>query len=559
MKRWNKALGTLLLLLSCTAVGVVAQEHKRVEVTTIYNPEVSPATKLVAPASIADRPDIEPDIEYGVNPDTWQIELEDHDFKPATAGYWDFNRAKRLYTKLGVGYPIASDAAIRYATGNVRVGYFGAGIEHDANFSERSTVTNVVRSMADSYDMRNRAYLHGGVIAGSQIFEVSADYNYDIYNRYAELTPTPQRLMFHDAGLKLRFGDNFADLRRLNFDVELHGGYWRHVPPSATDAIKAAPEFSVGGSVRIARAMRANVVGLRASYDMWRSKPTDYKDMRIGFAVDYARDFGFINLDASLGYMFDRVEGRAKPSHFLLPRLKLLFDVGMTALLPYVEVNTTVSQNGVSSLYGANPYLDYKASYDTLRAMPNTRSYDVSLGFTGSAASSRLAYRLYLGANFMRDQVVWYVNNIGTFGVSAGSNNRLFVGAEISYRPVGGLLLAASVYAHSNNSSAKYYVNDANLRSEVEVEYSLKRWKFYVLGDITGARKWSVDTGVEGVTSEPFTTDTTIDLRAGVSLRASRQVEIYIDGYNLLNSRIYDYAYYYRTGIGAMAGVKIDF
>jgi hypothetical protein len=56
-----------------------------------------------------------------------------------------------------------------------------------------------------------------------------------------------------------------------------------------------------------------------------------------------------------------------------------------------------------------------------------------------------------------------------------------------------------------------------------------------------------------------FTTPTTVDLRAGISVRASQRVEIYADGYNLLNSRIYDYAYYYRNGAGFMAGVMIDF
>ena len=40
-------------------------------------------------------------------------------------------------------------------------------------------------------------------------------------------------------------------------------------------------------------------------------------------------------------------------------------------------------------------------------------------------------------------------------------------------------------------------------------------------------------------------------------------VDIYVDGYNLLNrtdsTAIYDWAYYYRNGIGFMAGGRIEF
>jgi hypothetical protein len=79
------------------------------------------------------------------------------------------------------------------------------------------------------------------------------------------------------------------------------------------------------------------------------------------------------------------------------------------------------------------------------------------------------------------------------------------------------------------------------------------------MGEVIGRRNWSCVADVEGATTDIFTAPLTLDLRAGISFRASRMVEIYADGYNLLNSRIYDYAYYYRNGAGFMAGVKIDF
>ena len=79
--------------------------------------------------------------------------------------------------------------------------------------------------------MSNRVNVNGGIIAGKQMFEASADYDNSIVNRYATLT-SPDRLYFHDANLNLRYGDDFADLSRLNFAVEADGGIWSSRIPS---------------------------------------------------------------------------------------------------------------------------------------------------------------------------------------------------------------------------------------------------------------------------------------------------------------------------------------
>jgi hypothetical protein len=558
--RYNKFLPlALLVVVLAVAQGATAQEHKHVEVTTLYNPEVAAATKLVAPASVADSSELETEIEYGINTNTWQLKLTDHYFKPAAASYWDFDRAKHFYARLGGGYPLGSEATLRYMTQNVRLGYFGVGVTHDGGYAPKCSALGVERLGAHSYDLRNELSLIGGVFVGCQMLEVDASYDFDIYNRYAEVAETPDRLYFHDGDIVVRYGDSFADLHRLNFGIELRGGYWRHAYNTGTCRVSPVPEFNGGGSVRLARAFNRSVVEVRAGYDMWQQLSTSYRDMRFDVQVGYRRGFGFVDLEASLGYMYDRVRDRAKASHFVMPGVKAMFNFGLEAVVPYVELATTVSQNGVASLCAQNPYLDFVAMKDRLLTMPNTRNYDLSLGAVGSVAHERLSYRAYVGANFMRDQVVWYVLDNGNFGVDTGDNNRIFFGVELDYAPVGGLVLSARYRMHADNSTAKYAVDAARMSGEFKVEYMLKRWKFYVLGDLMGSRRWSSELMVNGEGSTVFKSPTTLDLRAGVSFKASRSVEVYADGYNLLNSTIYDYAYYYRNGVGFMAGVKIDF
>lgn len=556
--RYTKLIPILLVAIGViSTTNVVAQEHKRVEVTTIYTPEVASSTKLDVPASIAEKSNVEPDIVYNVHPDTWQIKLEDHNFTPAKASFWTYDRAERFYVDLASGYPLVSNAEFKYMTQNVRLGYMGFDLAHDGNFSKRINGAGVERYIADSYDMRNRVSVNGGLVSGCQMLEGSINYDIDIYNRYASLD-NPQRLYFHDADIALRYGDSFADLSRLNFAVEAHGGYWSHTPPPQEDVYIPTSEFRAGGSARLMRSFSDNIIGLRAEYDMWQNVKNSYRDMRIGATVQYARDFGFIAVDASLGYLYDRVRDREKPSHFILPRLRMDFDFGLDALQPYIDINTTVSQNGISELYKVNPFIDYDYSLETLLAMPNTRSYNLSLGIAGVAFSSHLSYRIYGGVNFMRDQVLWFINEIGTFGVAAADNNRFVFGAEVEYRPVGGLSIDAKFMTHADNSTGSYIVSEARMSGNLNVKYSLKRWKFYVSGNLIGHRHWSAIDN-DTITYEAFTAPTVFDLGAGVSFKASSSVEVYLNGCNLLNQNIYDYAYYYRNSIGAMAGVKIDF
>ncbi|MBQ8366336.1 MAG: hypothetical protein IJX40_01205 [Alistipes sp.] len=548
------------LLATAAFVELSAQEYKRVEVTTTYNPEVSTATKLDVPTDIADVPFIEPEIGYKVTPETWQIELENYRINPTKSSFWDFHRPKHFYAQLATGYPLTSNATLHYATENVRLGYFGCGIDHDGNFARKRSSVGELRPMAESYDMQNRVYVGGGVFAGNQMFEAGLEYKYNIFNAYAVNVAEPDNLQFHDANLRLRYGDDFVNLRRLNYAVEAHGGIWGHTLPPVTDVYIPLSQFNAGGSVRLARKFGDNRVELKGEYDMWQMLYGYYRDMRFGVTAGYARKFGVVGVDAALGYMYDKVAERAKPSHFFMPRAKVLFDTGIQAIAPYVELRTTVSQNSVAELYKINPYLNFDTSGNRLMSMPNTRSYDLAVGFSGSAASSRLEYHFYVGANFMRDQVLWYVDTPGTFGVAADNNNRLFVGVELAYKPVGGLLIEGSFYAHKDNCKSAYVVSDARMKANLKVEYQIKRWKMYVLGDFTGRRQWSGVIAAEDETAPiAFVADPSIDLRAGVAFRAAKRVEIYADGYNLIGDDIFDYAYYYRNGAGFMVGAKIDF
>lgn len=546
-------------LLSATCQDVLAQQTKRVEVTSIFLPDVAPAKKIMAPTEINDAPVIDPEIHYSVEPETWQIALDSHNYSPAIASFWDMDRSKHFFLKIGAGYPFNTDGAFRYTLQNKRVGFMSVGVDHLGDLMARQNVEGLSRDIAHSYTLRNRASVAGGVFVGRYLFEARSAYDYDIYNRYAELVETPARLDFHDVDVALRFGDDFADLSYLNFSVEAHGGLWAHKLPLSTDNSSLANEFRAGGSVRVARDIYDNEITIDAGYDMWSATDVLYRDTRFDVGVGYRRKFGIVDVDAGVAYMYDKVKARDKASHFVMPRAKILVDLQKTAFAPYVELTTTVSQNGVMSLYDTNPFIDWGYMQSRMAGMPNTRSYNLSAGFSGSAISSRLAYRAYVGADFMRNTLYWFVTRTGLFGVDAGGNNRLFFGLEVEYKPLSGLAIDLGVNAHVDSNDMPYVISESKFKADAEISYILKRWKFYVSADVLGRRQWSGEKDAEGKAPIVFSMPTKVDLGAGVCFRASQRVEVYVDGHNLLNSKIYDWANYYSQGAGFTAGVKLNF
>lgn len=532
--------------------GAQAQESS-VEIVTNYNPNILSAEKILAPTSIEDDPTIQPFISYEVQPSLWQIALNAHNFLPAKASYWDYSSYKCLFAKAAVGYPFGSELRAHYTFQTPKLGYIGVGVDHVGDFAQRS-FGDVERSIAESYNMQNRANLLGGVFIDRYLLDFAVVYTNDIYNGYA--MQAPERRMFNDVGAGLRFGDEFVDLSYLNFEVEAHANLWSHPMSSDDDELS---ELNYGASATLARDFRGNVIELDLNFDQREMQSLyDYSDMRIGGALGYARKFGFFDLEVGVGYLFDK-QDRSDAKHNVMPRMKMMLDLRKVSFAPYIEFNTSLVQNSPSSLFKANPYIDLSAMGGNLSTLGDTTSYNLALGFTGTLASSRVAYHLYVGANFMRDQLFWYVTRDGMFGVTGDNNNRIYMGVAAKFVPAAGLKIDLGFDYHIDNHKSQFEQSEAKMTGNLGIEYARNKWKVYARGELLGARTWSVLPLVEGEPMGTFKMNTCVDLSAGVSYRINRIVEIYVVGENLLNSKIYDFANYYRQGIGGMIGAKIDF
>lgn len=533
-----------------------AQGGKQVEVTKVYVPQVGDAHKLAVAADLTDTVRMRPDIDYSITPHTWQTSLKMRDFNPATATYWDYNRPKMFYARLAAGYPLTTAGDLYFTTHNPKVGYVGAYVNHEGDFERRRTALGERLSAGSSSSMHNRAGVRGGVYAGRRMAEIDLSYDNDLFHRYA--VAAAPKLQYDDMGGSVRFGDDFADLSRFNFNVELHGRYWRdfYVPEGETG--KRIGRF--GGSFALAREFGSNRIDLNVGYDEWRGGKAlaEYGDRQATVGLRYARSMRRSSLSIGLAYKYDKVKMRTSASHFVMPSLRWAYDRRSAAFAPYVELETSVTANDFRSLVERNPYIGFDArTSQTILSMPSTRSYDVRAGFTGVAARGRLAYRAYVGVSLIRDQIFWYNYDFAWFGAAADDNNRFVFDAEIEYRPIGALTLSGGVTVHGDNTDSDYCCSEPDVAGEFGVRYKHRRFVISAGVEVSGSRKWSVvNSAAEyGYFSAPVTADVSLAFDWIVDSRWT----VYVEGRNLADMKLYDWANYYRNSINFQAGVKINF
>lgn len=552
-----------ITIMCCMAIAaavpmrLAAQGSKQVEVTKVYVPQVGDARKPAVAVDMTDTVRMRPDIDYSITPHTWQTSLKMRDFNPATATYWDYNRPKLFYARLAAGYPLTTAGDLYLTTHNPKIGYAGVYVNHEGDFQPRSTLLGDRLSMGESSSMRNRAGVRGGIFAGRHMAEIDFDYNNDMFHRYP--VAAAPRLQYEHMGGSVRFGDDFADLSRFNFNLELHGRYWHdcHVPEGEPG--RNMKRF--GGSFALAREFGRNRIDIDLACDVWRGGKalSEAGDSRAEVGVRYVRSMTRSTLSVGLAYQYDKLRVRSAASHYILPSLRWAWDRRNAAFAPYLELASSVADNDFMSLVERNPYIGFDArTSEAIVSMPSTRNYDVRAGFTGVAARGRLSYGAYVGVSMIIDQVFWYNYDAAWFGAETADNNRFVFDARIEYRPIGALTLSGGVTLHGDNTDSDLYCPEPDIAGELGVRYKHRRFVVSAGVEVLGSRKWSV-INRPGLEYGYFSVPATADVSLGFDWIIDNRWTVCVEGRNLANMKLYDWANYYRNSINFQAGVKINF
>ena len=547
--------------------------NKQVEVTKMYVPDIAPAQKLAIEPDMTDTVKMRPDIDYTITPLSWQTNLSTQKFKPATLTYWDFNRPHNFYLKAGVGYPFLSEGDLYASTQNPDTGFLTFYVNHKGEYDN---IENFFGEKYDSRSMNNRIGMNLGWYAGKRILEGDFSYEMDDRTRYAG----SKRLYGDNAGERaknfatavgdkvstgllsgmIRFGDDFADLSRVNFNIVLRGSLFsdnstvRDMGSFETTGNNFG-EYTYGASAAIARRFGRNTLRIEADFDSYDGTKdyNKYGDNIVRAGLRYGRDGGKVEYILGADYYYDYLTN-IEESHSVTPYLRLRFNVGRKGhFVPFIEADGEVRNNSWLSLSRMNPYVMPGLT------VKNTLEYNVRAGFAGNLGGDKFAYRIFIGASFAGNDLLWYVQDYMWFGVETARRNTLYFDAELTYRPVSSLTITAGARGRAFSTDSELDNAIPAFEGRAGIEYKHRSWTFGAAAELNGVSYWTNKIGSNPVSWRTFKKSFTTDLKAYVEWNYRSDIGFYLEGRNLLNEALYPIAYYRNYGVGGVFGVKVQF
>lgn len=571
---------SLFALLACA--GVSAQVAKQVEVTKNYAPSVSQATKLSIAPNMADTVTLRPEIDYTITPRSFSSTLGTHRFKPASVTYWEYMKEYSFYMKLGVGYPLNSVADVYASTHRADVGYIMGYVNHRGQYS-KIRMTDLFDGSSyrnNSQQMVNRAGVNAGKYFGRYTLSGDIYYQSDIYHRYPLRSDYDRReINFEDVNLKLRFGDSFVDLKRLNFDVYGSVDFYNDKSKTFVEDSKYQQIDATAGvkfARRLAtRSMFSASIDYRGYYGL--KDLSSYSNNILSATLLYGYNSGrLLDLKAGLTYSFDHTTSAAKTNrNYVMPYLYVGLNVrNKGTFVPYIELDGEVINNSYYSLLKRNPYVEILGSDgagmpDFMHSLPNTAKYNVRFGVSGHTRNSKFAYRFYANMSFLENSIYWYNVNQLFFNAEVARENVWSVNAELDYKPVSQLLLSMQVRGliYTNFST----VNSAHppVEAKLRLRYTHKKFAIGASAELQGVSKWTCinnpvfvgrsDDENAALERDTVTVPASVDVGLTFDWYVSDKCTVFVEGNNLANMNIYRWVYYREYGASFTAGVKVQF
>ncbi|MBQ7856312.1 MAG: hypothetical protein IJ348_04260 [Alistipes sp.] len=565
-----------------------AQVAKEVEVVRDFAPKVARAQKRSITPNMVDTVKLRPEIDYTITPSSFTSTLNTHRFRPAAVTYWEYQKHYPFYLKLGAGYPINSVADFYATTHRADVGYATAYANHIGQFSKIKVYDPGFGATYNnrSQSMQTRAGVAAGRYFGRYTLAGDVYYQSDMYDRYPYARSNdydPRDVDYENVAFKASFGDSFADLSRLNFEITAGFDFYHDksdmlryeggVTPITTDRFS---QISANAGVRIARNLggRSNF-SVGAAYEGYYGLRDlkHYRNNILSASLLYGyKSDRLLNLKVGATYLYDGVAG-LKTRHHVLPYLYVGVNIRDNGgFVPYLEVDGRLLNNSYQELQRRNPYvamLGYEGMpmMNPQEALPNTTQYNVRFGVSGHTRNSKLAYRLYANMAFIENSLYWYNVNRAFFGAEVARRNIFSVNGAVEYKPVSALLIEAQVKGMIYTTFATVENALPSIEARVALKYTHRKFSIGASADVVGASRWTAIT-----TYRPGETfNTIVDINSGVRVPATVDVGVNLDwhisdkctlfaeGHNLANMNIYRWVFYREYGANFTVGVKMQF
>lgn len=294
---------------------------------------------------------------------------------------------------------------------NPGTGYVVGYVNHEGRYAK---IKNDFGIRNNSTRMLNRIGAAAGKYFGKHILEGDLSYENRMYHRYgmyvapdvtSDMAPGAMA-DYGDANIAVRFGDDFQDLSRVNFEIAIRGGlFFDHSEwPDYNDK---ARQTTLETHAKIARGFGRHRLAAEFGYTRLAGQKAIglYNQQLIHAALRYGIEGGVVRLEAGADYYHDKVK-TVDAENYIIPFVRLNLNLGTDGLCPFFEMDGSVDDNGFRSLTRQNPYVA-AAFWQTKSSV----DYNGRFGIGGSIWRGKFDYRVYAGFSVRDNHPYWYVSD----------------------------------------------------------------------------------------------------------------------------------------------------
>ena len=558
-----KRLLSIFVILCCVATAS-AQVSKQVEVSKDYTPTVKSAQKLALIPDMTDTVKMQPEIDYTITPRTYTTSLMTQNFRPATIAYWDYKRMRPLYVKAAVGIPMSSEADAYLSTYNKDRGYAMVYGNHWGDYRNRYNI-NGEKVKDNTSQMSNKVGGRAGLFVGRHIAEIDIYGDHQMRHRY----PTTGAMIgFGEMQGKIRFGDDFTDLRRWNFNLEAGGGFFSHKSRDFEPNEKLSQSnFDINAAVGKMMGP-GHILRITAGYSgYYGGKLLDaYQDNTLSVGMRYGFSGRRTNLILGADYHYDQVAHSTESPHYILPYLRLTWKRHHTEkFVPYVEVDGELKRHDFATMIYENPYLLATPDFITkICSSPNEVQYNGRIGIGGNLGKGVFSYNFSATLSFANDHAYWYAEG-ANYSFTTAYQHSLRIDGGMKIRPAGWFEAELTAGAYAWENYGNYYANRPNFEAALDLRVLTNELKIGINFGYAGGIKWM--TFAEGFNDagEPIkgfgytTTDNVFNLGLTAEWRVCERLAVFAEGRNLTGSAIYEWLHYYKNTPQGLLGIKMTF
>ena len=552
-----------ILILLCCASTAVAQVSKQVEVSKDYTPTVRNAQKLAMIPDMTDTVKMQPEIDYTITPHTYTTSLMTQNFRPATIAYWDYKRMRPLYIKAAASVPLASEADVYLSTYNKDRGYAMVYGNHWGDYRNRYNLNNE-KVTENTSQMSNRVGGRAGLFVGRHVAEIDIYGDHQMRHRY----PTTGAMIgFGEMQGKIRFGDDFTDLRKWNFNIEAGGGIFSHKNRDFEPQEKfSQSNFDVNATVgkMMGQGHSLNISAGYSGYFGGKLLNT-YKNSSLMVGMRYGFSGKKTNLILGADYYYDKVDLSTDSPHHVLPYMRLSWKRFTEKFVPYAEVDGEFKRHNFAALIYENPYLIANSDLAAqISSTPNEMQYNARVGMGGNLGKGIFSYNLSLSLSFASDHAYWYADGANYYFETAYQNS-IRIDGGMKIRPAGWFEaeFTAGIYAFEDYGN--YYANRPNFEAALDLRVITRELKIDINFGYASGTKWMTlveQFNESGDIVKGFgyiRTDDVFNLGLSAEWRVCDRLAIFAEGRNLTGSHIYEWLHYYQSTPQGLLGVKMTF